>query len=265
MLFCASIVAGQEDTKTDDDPELVKLRAVLDRSVDGFQVFPSRDTSAKMTSKSVLRWTNNERDSQSVGVVMLWIDGVRPAAVMATYNWMGNIFHEFDVLSRSPVIARQDGALVWQPKAGLEFQPVPGAAAVEMNSGARLRQMKEISEQFEATMLGWRADNSDRAELRRLPHQLYRYQSESSDVIDGAIFAFVMGNDPEAMLLIEAVKRNNQTEWQYAFVRQTSGGLEGRYKNRIVWTVDKHGQRRDPTASGISLMSRLNLKAELGK
>ena len=122
-----------------------------------------------MISKPGLRWTNNERDSQSLGVVALWIDRGQPATAMATYSWMGSLHHEFDLLSRSPVIARQDGAAIWQPKMGLTFQRIAEAPAVETNALARLRQMKDLSEQFEATMLGWRSDNSDRVELRRLP------------------------------------------------------------------------------------------------
>ena len=114
-------------------------------------------------------------------------------------------------------------------------------------------------------MLGWRSDNSDRAELRRLPRQLYRYEPENTDLIDGAVFAFVLGNDPEVLLSIEAIKTKEQAEWQYAFIRQTSGALEGRHKNLVVWSVEKDGLRNDPSATGFSIVSRLNLKAELGK
>lgn len=265
LLLMTTAVTGQETTSTADDPELAKLRAVLDRSQEGFQLSPTRDPAVKMTSKPVLRWTNNERDSQSLGVVVLWLDRGQPAAVMATYSWMGNLYHEFDLLSRSSVIATRDSDVVWRPKSSLKFQPIPGAPEVESSAPARLRQMKELAEQFGATMLGWRADNSDRAELRRLPRELYRYQTESSEVIDGAVFAFVLGTDPEVLLLIEAVKQNERMEWQYAFVRQTSGGLEGRHRNQVVWSVEKHAARSDPSATGLSLPSRVNLKTELAK
>ena len=55
-------------------------------------------------------------------------------------------------------------------------------------------------------MLGWKADSTDREELRLLPKPLYRYEPKAGPVIDGAVFAFVMGTDPESLLLIEAVK-----------------------------------------------------------
>ena len=105
----------------------------------------------------------------------------------------------------------------------------------------------------------------DRAELRRLPCELYRYQPESSDVIDGSVFAFVQGTDPEALLLIEAIQLKTESEWQFSFVRQTSGELEGRHNNRVVWTAEAHPARNDVAGSGLSLISPLDLKAELAK
>lgn len=265
ILVAGGVAAGQDTSTKDDNPELVKLRAVLDRSVEPFKVSPSGNPAVTMSSKPALRWTNNERDSESLGTVALWIDRGQPAVAMATYTWMGNIYHEFDLLARSPVIATKDGAVIWQPKMGLRFQQIPKAPVVEMTAPARLRQMKELSEQFAATMLGWRSDNSDKVELRRLPRELYRYKPEATDLIDGAVFAFVMGTDPEALLLIEAVKPKDQVEWQYAFVRQTSGALEARHNNVVVWSAEKHGMRNDPSAAGLSVPSRVNLKLELGK
>ena len=114
--------------------------------------------------------------------------------------------------------------------------------------------MKLLSEDFSATMVGWRADNSDRAELRRLPRELYRYEpAEGSEVMDGAVFAFVLGTDPEALLLIEAVAVNEQPEWQYAYVRQTSGGLEGRHADQVVWKAERYPRRNASTGLGFTL------------
>ena len=263
LVVCGNSVA-QETEPTKDGAESTKLRALLDRTVDIFQVSPTRDSAIAMKPKSVLRWTNEERDSHSAGLVVLWIDCGQPAAALASYTWAGSLCYEFDLLSREPVVAKQQASTIWQPKAGLKFQPLPNAPAIETTAPARLRQMKALSEQFGATMLGWRSDKSDRAELRRLPRELYRYQPESADVIDGAVFAFVQGTDPEALLLIEAVNLKSRSEWQYAFVRQTSGELEGRHNNQVVWSAEMHPLRNDPTSSGISLRGS-DLKTELAK
>ena len=265
QLTIGTMAFGQDGSAKTPDADAAKMREILDRSVEMFQVSPVRDRSIDMTPKSVLRWTNDERDSQSAGLVVLWIDRGLPTASMATYSWAGLLHHEFDILSREPVVAKQSTTTVWQPKTGLKFRSIPEAPAVALTPSARLRQIKGLSEQFSATMMGWRPDKSDRNELRRLPRELYRYQPEKTEIVDGAVYAFVQGTDPEALLLIEAINLNSQVEWQYAFVRQTSGELQGRHNDQVVWTAEMHGNRNDQTAGGVSFRSSLDLQVELAK
>jgi hypothetical protein len=123
----------------------------------------------------------------------------------------------------------------------------------------RLRQMKTLASQFSSTMLGWRADNSDREVLRLLPQPLYRYESKRSDVLDGAVFAFVQGTDPESVLLIEAVHTGDGLEWQFAFARRTSGELEGRHKDVVVWHSDRFPTSNIPRSTHRSLSRPLDL------
>jgi hypothetical protein len=92
-------------------------------------------------------------------------------------------------------------------------------------------------------MTGWKPDKSDREELRLLPKPLYRDAlSESTGPdrgwIDGGVFAFVQGTDPEAILLLELVRQNGRPHWQYAFARATASGLEARLDKTIVWEVE---------------------------
>jgi hypothetical protein len=56
--------------------------------------------------------------------------------------------------------------------------------------------------------------------------------------IDGGVFGFVQGTDPEAILLLEAVHPDGRPRWQYAFARATSAGLEARLDKPVVWAVD---------------------------
>ena len=253
MALAPVSLVAQEANSTKDDEESARLHKVLDGSLKLYEVSSVQTTAPGITPKPVLRWINDERDSHSVGHVALWLDRGQPVIAMATYIWSNQYYVEFDLLSREPVTVKNQTAVIWQPQAGLEFQPIPNSPAVETSAPARLRQIKLMSEQFNATMLGWRADNSDRTELRRLPRELYRYQPENSKVIDGAIFAFVQGTDPEALLMIEAVKTEKRSEWQYAFIRQTSGELEGRHSNRVVWKAARYPSRTVVTAPGLTL------------
>ena len=70
---------------------------------------------------------------------------------------------------------------------------------------------------------------------------IYRYEIDSvkaahPDLIDGAVFAFVQGTDPEAVLLVEAVRQGGGIGWQYAFGRATGYDVEARLGSSVVWS-----------------------------
>jgi hypothetical protein len=215
-----------------------------------------------MASRVVMRWANNSRGSDD-GMTVLYLAAGRPEAVCCVYPWQDSLMHEFGSLSRGTFVGKRDGHVAWTPaQPGLEFRPVPAADIPAASPGARLRQMKQLAGQFSSTMLGWKSDRSDRETLRLLPKPLYRYDSKRPDVLDGAVFAFVQGTDPESLLLIEAFKAKGASQWQYAFARRTSGELEGRHHDTVVWHADRFPQTSDPRATILSLSRRLELKPE---
>jgi hypothetical protein len=128
----------------------------------------------------------------------------------------------------------------------VEFRTVPNAGAPSDTPVSRLRQLKALAGRFDARLLGWKQDDSDRQVLRQLPRPIYRYEQPTGNVIDGGVFAFVMGVDPEALLLIEAVSNNADSHWEYAFVRRTSGQLEGRLDGEVIWGAERYPPGADP-------------------
>ncbi len=103
--------------------------------------------------------------------------------------------------------------------------------------------MKILADRFQVTMTGLKGDRSDREDLRMLAKPLYRAepgeaQSPDPDWIDSGVFGFVQGTDPEAILLLEAVRQDGRPRWQYAFARATAGGLEARLDKMVVWSVE---------------------------
>ena len=77
-------------------------------------------------------------------------------------------------------------------------------------------------------------------------------------MLDGAVFAFVQGTDPETLLLIEAFKKGSGFEWQFAFARRTSGELEGRHKDVIVWHADRFPENNNSRSTHRSLARPLD-------
>lgn len=243
LLLLSPALHGQEVGQ-----EPATLREVIDSSLDWFQVFP--DANAERPCKPIvaLRWANNSRGSED-GATLLYVFGGKPYAAACVYPWAKRLEHDFQSLSRSSLVARKGERTIWQPREpGVVFARIPDAPAPESSPAARLRQMKSLADRFSGVLLGWKVDNSDREELRLLPRPLYRYETDAVDAtLDGAVFAFTMGTDPEILLLLEATKAEDRFVWEYAFARRTSGELEGRLDGKAVWNAKRFPTQRDPS------------------
>lgn len=262
-LLIALAISADEPTERSPEGEPRTLRELIDASLASYEVFADAEAEEPAQAVVALRWANNARGSED-GTTVLFVAGGRPLAAACIYPWARRLEHDFESLSRDKIVARKEGAIVWQPQtAGVAFAAIPEAPAPEANRTQRLRQMKALAEQFKATLLGWKVDNTDREELRLLSKPLYRYDPKAGNVIDGAVFAFVMGTDPEVLLLIEAVQEGENSSWQFAFARRTSGQLEGRWKDRVVWQAPRFPQQNDPKkphfTRGTPLPPNLNL------
>ncbi len=87
--------------------------------------------------------------------------------------------------------------------------------------------------------------------MLRQPVFRYAAANEQSDDIDGALFAFVEGTDPEVLLLIEATKEGNGV-WQFGLARTNRDTLQVTYRGDAIWSAPKiddvMGREREPYA-----------------
>jgi hypothetical protein len=230
-------------------PEKSDLHRLLDASAGQYAMYADPDATKPLKLRCVLRWANQTRGSVD-GATYIWTDRGRPIATVCCYPWYGDICDNFQSLARAPIRAERDGKIAWQPKvAGVSFQKVPDAPLPADSATSRLRQMKTLARSFSATLLGWAPGDPDREELRLLQQPIYRYECDERELLDGALFAFVQGTDPEALLMLEAVPSGSgekDFEWEFAFGRRTSGWLEARYGDRIIWKAEKNPEWRDP-------------------
>lgn len=252
LAFASGATAAQPPAKPDPPDEPKVLNERIEKSVGWYDVFPE-EGAAKLPPVPVFRWRNAARGQEGEAMMVVWAHNGRPVAAASIYPWQGKMIHEFDSLSRGAKLFARDGdAVVWAPQAaGVEFKSVPKAPAPAKTAAERLRQMKAIAEGFKATMTGWAADDSDQEELRLLPRPLLRYdfagvKDRDPDLLDGALFAYAQGTDPEVVLALEAVGPAGKAEWQCAFARATSGGLAVKLGDEVVWSAKKHPANRDP-------------------
>ncbi|MDB5306179.1 MAG: hypothetical protein JWO38_381 [Gemmataceae bacterium] len=251
--------SAQPPPKNDPPEEPKKLNEAIEKSVNWYDVLPE-EGATPLTPVPVIRWRNVVRGQEGEAMMVVWSHNGRPVAMASIYPWEGKMTHEFDSLSHgAKLIARDKDRVIWAPEtAGVEFKAVPKAPQPAKTAPERLRQMKTITEGFKATMTGWQADNSDQESLRLLPRPLHRYDLANAKdpdpkLLDGALFAYVQGTDPEVVLVLEAVGTADQAEWQCAFVRATSGGLEVKSGDEVVWTAQKHPANRNPKLPHFSM------------
>jgi hypothetical protein len=185
------------------------------------------------------------------GAIFFWLgDEDRPEAAAQIFKVqnqgapLGLWIHEFTSLSPGTFTAELHGRMVWSPSTpGVELRPLPGATKPADSPAQRLRQMREFAEEFRATddkgKKGW-------VELRLLPKPIARYGRPGSKLIDGALFAFVEGTDPEVFLFLEARASDRGREWQYALAPMTVFAVKGSYRGKPVWELPDRMPASDP-------------------
>ena len=251
---------ARADDAADADKEQMKRWDRQFRESLGWYVVSARPSgTAPLKPQGVLRWTNPVRKQRGEPTLVFWTGSGRPEALASVYPWGETLMYECVSLARdNGLTLRENGRTVWAPAApGVSFREVADAPqAVETASG-RLVQARSIAERFKAFIKSGEGQNGPGEFLRLLPKPIYRYPVEQvkavdANLVDGAVFAFVQGTDPEVVLIIEAVRRGDRTAWQYAFARATGYLVEARLGTQVVWTGSAV-RWHDPTGPAIAL------------
>jgi hypothetical protein len=266
LLIPLSVCLAQPPEKDKAAPmeEPKQLNEEIEKSVNWYEVLPEEGAAKALTPVPVLRWRNVVRGQVGEAMMVVWPYRGRSIALASIYPWEGKMTHEFESLSRGrTLIARDKDRVIWAPESvGVEFKAIAKAPKPAKTPAERLRQMKAIAEGYKATMTGWAADNSDQEALRLLPRPLYRYPLKADgerdpELLEGALFAYTLGTDPEVVLVLEAIGTAEKADWQCSFVRATSGGLEVRRGGEVVWSAPKHPANRNPKLPHFAMRSEL--------
>jgi hypothetical protein len=198
-----------------------------------------RDGPLALQPEPVLKWSNPVMGSLH-GDVFLWTADGRPEAVASIYRFYSGDRHradEFHSLSLGGTLtAERDGRVVWTPsRRGLELKPISGAPIPADSAAARLRQMRALAQEFTGRQTNRAGVDSD---MRLLAQPLYRYENTQGDLIDGGLFVFVQGTDPEVFLLIEARLTPGRTpEWRFGATRMHGIDLRLNHRGRAIWNA----------------------------
>jgi hypothetical protein len=138
-------------------------------------------------------------------------------------------------LDDRPVLLTAKPGWKWAPaSSGIEWKPVADAPAAGETPIIRVRQMKEIARRFSAT--GIYQDGKETIELRLIDRPLQRFSDSEHGLIDGAVYAFAGGTNPEVLLMIECRKDGSGAiSWHRGFARLGAGRLAARLGETVVW------------------------------
>jgi hypothetical protein len=222
--------ARQETAKDDESAERL---AEMKRIAQGFKfavVDGVNRTPAELLSNPSHRWTDPTRPF-SGGALWVCKSGGRPVAVLSIELYAAWSL-EFVSLSTGLVEA-QDDSLRWRPqKAGVKYSEIAGAPAPAGDEAQRMRQMKDILRRIGAREF---YDNKHYA-LRLLAHPIDRYAAPASGVVDGAVFIYANGTNPEILFLIEARRNDKGTPtWTYAAAPLSRAEVSLKLDGKDVW------------------------------
>ncbi len=215
--------------------------------------------SAELVRKPILNWSNPVRNNGR-GAYFVWTLEGRPMVVgtIMTHPLVRDpsqsvIRHEFHSLASGNIEAMYEGKTVWSPTgAGVTWTQLD-VASPDPDERRRFRGMKALARRVTAQAVV----GEEMVKLRLLPNPLFRYKSESGAIVEGALFAFVTGTDPEVLLLIEARQGDEGLRWHVACARQTSYELKVKYPNGSNWTAPKIDNYANRSGTFISLRMKV--------
>jgi hypothetical protein len=236
VSLAVSAASAPADEKAAETPDSARRVLELARQYEFF-ADRERKTKFELQPKPVLTYSNPVRGDVH-GSVFVWTRHARPEVVGAFFDFRSEnkLDSELHTLATAGIVGWREGREFWNPaKAGVRFEPVPRAAAPAAAPAARLRQMRELAADFTVER-----DHPEQGKgaMRLLPQPIYRYASPETKIVDGAMFVFVEGTDPEAYLLIEA-RGGDDPHWEFAFARMNIVKFTGAYKGQAVWEVEE--------------------------
>ena len=231
--------------KGNDKDSVVEQRvAWLREKVAAWRVTPTREAkeACKLREEPIFKWSNPVSGAE--GAVFVWTSDGRPIALAKCHLNSRNSYHLETAISISDNRLRMSeaGLVTWEPaEPGVKFETLEDLGVPAATESLRLAQMRRAVREFRFVDK-WGEDAKtigSEWELRLMPTPLLRYSSASEKIVDGALFAFAQGTNPEALVLVEAVETANGRIWRAAPSRLTGYQIRGWHKDRLVLEVEK--------------------------
>lgn len=237
-IFSTSPLPG-----ADDEPSARRLK-VMQGVIADFRV-TSQEIAAASALEFVptprLRYSDPTRDLMDPAVSVLTDAGVwrvgrdgRPTALLVLEIYQSGdksakIAYEF--ISLSPATFRMElnsnPEVAWHAMGtDLEMRPLPDGPPPAASDSARLAEMRQLARRFTVR----EELNSNTVDCRLLPQPIDRYSSSEDKLLNGAIFVFANGTNPEAGVILETDGKT----WTYGVFRLGAAAIRVRLDDREI-------------------------------
>ena len=208
-------------------------------------VYPGQPAQvARLHEKPLLRWTNPVTVVKD-GTLVVFTRGGRPDVVCEFQLHNEQVSGiEFSAIRFEGMELKRGGQTVFSADHGwFKFQDLADAPKPAERAAQRLAQMRKLAERFVVVdQFGWNEEDIQRYTLRLLPQPVYRYK-EPDENVDGGLFVFAQGTNPEAVLLVEAYGGDERPGWRYGFapttVYELTAHLDGE-EGPVVWSKPRY-------------------------
>ncbi|QDV45738.1 hypothetical protein Enr13x_56170 [Stieleria neptunia] len=252
LVMIVGRASGQDEVPTQDQRQ--RWVDVYHQEAAAYEMIRQGDSPEvlQLVPSPILTFTNPVRVRDTHGAAFVWTSDGRPEVVGAIWSVISpddstkrRLSHEFHSLSLAPIRSdheprqsRRGPVPDWiSSQPGVDPKKVPDAPPPARTANLRLTQMRHLARGFEATIPPGLGDGQ--GSLRLLAQPIYRYHSDRHGIIDGAVFAFVMGTDPELILLIEAAESAGTHQWRFAAAQLSNLPLLLDYKGSRVWECER--------------------------
>ena len=241
----ASKESADSEDSTPKDEHSKARRELMVLAMEKYSVILDGNLEHPVTldSSTLLRYSNPLGDVAD-GVLSVYSagPGERPAVLANMYvhgaKHNGLAMQCFADIHPGKVEVIRGERTVWSPGTRYsKFATLPDGPEPSDNPALRLSQIKNMAARFEI-IDGFREPNSEPSPhvLRMMSRPTHRYGKPDGEIIDGALFTFVVATDPEACLLIEIRRKGDVTSWEYMVLPMTIYSLEAKLDGNTVWT-----------------------------
>ena len=238
LLFLISICVSTSLMLADDDKskeESAQRLVAMKKIIANVELTVGKEGADKLVriEEPIQRWSNPVIPITDA-TVFLWTHDGRPMVVAQVAEVADkSLWQEFQSLTTAPLQGRLGGRN-WVPTTPeLKWLRAPTTERPAATAELRRIQMRKIAEKYRVSdVFEFKEPN----QLRLLPTPLYRYAAPKAGVLDGALFSFALGTDPEVLVLIESQKVDEADVWLVAFARLTGFACQATLDDKEVWS-----------------------------